>query len=180
MDSGLLCQEHFNERGKQGFPASSRVVHKFKVPEVEGKSLLRYAPMWAKPGAQERPETLDGVDMDLMVSISVLVSGVFSGSMADSAVNISPLCHSGINIVLICKHSAPQGYGCLDDGRNGHLLYVFQHLDDNLSRSLDDTEDRRLLFFESASPTGPFQTVSSSLTAFFLTASGWPLWPATM
>ena len=79
MDSGLLCQEHFNERGKQGFPASSRVVHKFKEPEVEGKSLLRYAPMWAKPGAQERPETLDGVDMDLMVSISVLVSGVFSG-----------------------------------------------------------------------------------------------------
>jgi hypothetical protein len=59
------------------------------------------------------------------------------------------------------------------------LFDVFEHSNDNLSGSLNHAEDRRLLLFESAPAAGGLQAVSSSFAAFFLTASGKPLCPAT-
>ena len=45
--------------------------------------------------------------------------------------------------------------------------------------ALDQSEDRRLLFFQGAATAFTFQSPPASLATFFWTAAGLPLWPAT-
>src|SRR5215212_12221776 len=54
-----------NECGEQGFGATACVVHDLEEAEVVRQLLLRDAAVRAEPGAQERPEPLDGVDVHL-------------------------------------------------------------------------------------------------------------------
>lgn len=84
IDSRLLCHEHFDERRKHGTPTFFHVVHKLEESEIERKSLLRYASVRTKPGAMERSEARDGVDMDLTVTVSILVPCMLPGGVTDS------------------------------------------------------------------------------------------------
>ncbi len=68
---------------EQGSPTPARVVHELEELEIERQLVLRETPVWAEPGAQQRPEPLDGVDVHLAEAIPVLVAGVFTLSVAD-------------------------------------------------------------------------------------------------
>src|SRR5512135_1831664 len=60
-----------------------------------------------------------------------------------------------------------------------HEPNVLQHPDDDLAAALQHPEDRRLLLGQRPPATLPFQAPPSPGASFFLTASGWPLCPAT-
>ena len=72
-----------DERAEEGFAASARVVHELEEAEVERQLVLRDAVMRAKPGAQERPEAFDRVDVDLAEPVPVLVAGILASGVAD-------------------------------------------------------------------------------------------------
>ena len=58
-------------------------MDELKEAEIKRQLLLREAAMRAQPGAQQRPETIYGVDVDLAESVAILVLGVFATAMAD-------------------------------------------------------------------------------------------------
>src|SRR3982751_1324115 len=68
---------------EQGSPTPARVVHELEEAEIERQLVLRDAPVWAEPGAQQRPEPFHGVDVHLAEPVPVLVAGVFAASVAD-------------------------------------------------------------------------------------------------
>ena len=59
-------------------------MNELEEAEIERQLLLRDTAM--QPGSQERPETLEGVDVDPAEAIAVLVPGVFASTMADGLV----------------------------------------------------------------------------------------------
>ena len=131
---------------KQSFAALSDIVDELKKAQVERESLLREPSVRSKPRTQERPESLDGVHVDLVVAIAIFISGILSGTMADGTVNVAPLSHSRIDVVLVREDSGARG-DCLEHpGFDGCLLHVFEHSNDNLTGSLNDSEDWGLLF----------------------------------
>src|ERR671933_1539860 len=79
-----------DEGSEQGFAASARVVHELEEAEVERQLVLRDAAVRAQPGAQQRPEALDGVDVHLAEAITVLVARVLAVGMADRLVPVTP------------------------------------------------------------------------------------------
>src|SRR5215204_2209517 len=79
-----------DERAEQGFAATACVVHILEEAEVVRQLFLRDTAMRAEPGAQQGPETLDGVDVHLAEAIAVLVASVFTLCVADCLVLIAP------------------------------------------------------------------------------------------
>src|SRR3954452_4100440 len=79
-----------NECGEQGFAATACVVHELEEAEVVRQLVLRDPAVRAQPGAQQGPETLDGVDVHLPEPIPVLVAGVLAAPVADGLVPIAP------------------------------------------------------------------------------------------
>src|SRR3954466_559921 len=90
-----------NECGEQGFAATACVVHELEEAEAVRQLLLRDPAVRAQPGAQQGPETLDGVDGHLAEPIPVLVAGVFTLCMADRLVLIAPGWQAGVDALLV-------------------------------------------------------------------------------
>src|SRR3954447_9383034 len=88
--SGESCDQGGNERAKQGFAATACVVHELEEAEIERQLLLRDAPVRPQPGAQQGPEPLHRVDMDLAESVPVLVAGILALGVADRLVPVAP------------------------------------------------------------------------------------------
>src|SRR3954469_2713205 len=53
------------------------------------------------PGSQERPEALEGVDVDLAEPITVLVPGVFASTMTDGLVAVAETRKPGVDAILV-------------------------------------------------------------------------------
>jgi len=79
------CDQGCNKGAEQGFAASARVVHELKEAEIKRQLVLRDAAVRAQPGAQQRPKTFYGVDVDLAeaVPVSVLVTGILAAGVTD-------------------------------------------------------------------------------------------------
>ena len=91
MRSGVLRQEN-RKQGVQGcLAASSDVVQALKEGQVEGEFFLGNPPVWAQPGAQQRPKSLHRVDVNLMKPVTVLIACVFARPVVDAFVCIAPL-----------------------------------------------------------------------------------------
>jgi len=59
--AGVSRDQARDKGAEQGFAAMARVVHDLEEAKVERQLLLRKAPMWAAPGAQQRAEpVVDG------------------------------------------------------------------------------------------------------------------------
>src|SRR3954467_690557 len=84
------CDQGGDEGSEQGFAASARVVHELEEAEVERQLVLRDAAMRAQPGAQQRPEALDGVDVHLAAAVAVLVARILAAPVADRLVPVAP------------------------------------------------------------------------------------------
>src|SRR3954468_5894997 len=99
--------------------------------------------------------------------------------MADRPMGIAPLGEPMIDVVLVGVDHRPGDDDLLDQRADRLLLDVGQHVDDDLAGPLDHPEDRRLLLLQRPPPRRPLQPPAPAGPPFFLTASGWPLWPAT-
>src|ERR1700734_3861691 len=117
--------------------------------------------------------------MNFMESVLVLVTSVFPGGVADRVMGVAPVAQTIVNIILISVYLASFGNGASDDGFDGGLLHVGQHVDHHLTATLHHAENRRLLLLQRAATAFPLQTTTPPLASFFFTAAGWPLCPAT-
>src|SRR3954453_2792361 len=173
------CDQGGNERAEEGFAATACIVHELEEAEVKRQLLLRETPVRAQPGAQERPEPLDGVDVHLAEAIPVLVAGVFAGPVADRFVLIAPGGQAGVDAILVGMDEGTRGNRGLDDRLDRGLLHVGHHVQDHLTTALDQTEDGGLVFLPRAPARRAGQLPTASEPPLLATAAGWPLWPAT-
>ena len=175
MDSGLLAQEQPQEGFEKSFAAFFGVVNELEEAEIERKALLRDATVRPKPGAQQGPETLDGVDVDFMEAVTVFIAGVLVSAVANGLVVVAPRRQAAVDVILVGQHEGARRDGRLDQGVYRDLANVLKHVDDDLAAALHHAENRGLLLFERATAAGSLQAVSSALTVFFFTAKGCPL-----
>src|SRR4051794_21071126 len=117
--------------------------------------------------------------MHLAESIAVVITGVLARRMADGQVRVAPPRQPGINVVLIGGDGRPRTDRPPDQRADRRLLDVGQHADDELAAPLDHPEDRRLLLGRRPPARRPLQAPPAAGPPFFLTATGWPLCPAT-
>ena len=114
-----------------------------------------------------------------MKASAVLGAGLFPLAVADRAVRLAPRRQAGIEGILVSIHLGAGVKGSPQQRLERLLLDVLQHTDDHLAAALKHPEDGRLLLLQGATPTGALQASPSSPPAFFKTAYGWPLYPAT-
>ena len=72
-----------DEGSEEGFSASAGVVDELEEAEIDRQLLLRDAAVRAQPGAQQRPEALQGIDVDLAEAVAIVIAGVLAPGMAD-------------------------------------------------------------------------------------------------
>jgi hypothetical protein len=53
-------------------------VHELEETEIQRQFVLRDAAVRAQPGAQQRPEALDGVDVDFAEPVAIVVTRILS------------------------------------------------------------------------------------------------------
>src|SRR3978361_2127881 len=106
--------------------------------------------MRAQPGAQQRPETFNGVDVDFAESVAVFVARILTASMADRLVAVAPGWQSGVDAVFIGVDQRAGRNRLRDDWLDGCLPHVGQHVQDYLSAALDQAEHWRFLLLQRA------------------------------
>ena len=136
--------------------------------------------MVAREERSNEGETLDRVDVDFAEAVAVFVASEFTSTVTNCVMAIAPSRQPVVDVIFVSHHSCPRGNRFSDDGLDGLLLDIGQHLDDDLAATLYHPEDGGLLFRERAAPALTFQSAAASGAPLFLTAAGWPLWPATI
>ncbi len=116
-----------------------------------------------------------GVNVDLVEAITVLVARIFAPAVTDGLVLIAPHWQTSVDVVLVgINHRAFD-----DDGRNDRLdrflLHIGQHPKNDLAITLDQTQYRRLFLFKRTTTAGSFQASAPPGPTFFWTAAGLPL-----
>jgi len=104
-----------DEGAEQGVAASTRVVHKLEEAEIKGQLVLRDAPVWAQPGAQQRPKPLHRVDVDLARTVAVLVAGILAAGVADRFVFVALGRQARVDGILVGVDEGAFGDVRLDD-----------------------------------------------------------------
>ncbi len=176
---GLSCDQGCDEGAEEGFAAAPGVVHELEEAEIERQLLLRDAPVRAQPGAQQGPDALHGVDVDLAEAVAILVAGVLAAPVADRLVPIAPGRQAGVDVVLVGVDAGALGDGGLDDRLDRLLLHIGQHAQDHLPAALDQAEDGWLVLRQRAAARRACQPAAAAEPPLLATAAGWPLCPAT-
>src|SRR3954447_25178768 len=99
--AGTSRDEACDEGAEQDFAAAAGVVHELEEAEVQRQLVLRDAAVRAQPGAQQGPEALHGVDVDLAEAVPVLVAGVFTSGVADRLVPVAPGGQARVDVVFV-------------------------------------------------------------------------------
>src|SRR4051794_25585000 len=79
-----------DELAEEGPAAAAGVVHELEEGEVERELLLRDAAVRSQPGAQQRPDPLHGVDVDLAEPVAVVIPRVLAPGVAHRLVAVAP------------------------------------------------------------------------------------------
>jgi hypothetical protein len=169
-----------HEGAKQGLAALTGVVHELKETKIQRQLVLRDTPVRPQPGAQQRPEALNCIDMNFAQSIAIIVARILAMGVADRLVAVAPGWQPGVDVVFI---SVDQRAGCnrlRDDRLDGCLLHVGQHMQDDAPAALDQAKDWRFLLFQRAASRRACKPATTSRAPLFTTSAGWPLCPATM
>ena len=183
MDSSQfapLRDQEFQKGSEQAFAPDAGVMHELKEAQVERQFLLRNAAMRSQPRAQQGPESLSGINMDFIKTVTVLIAGVFPPAMADRSMVKPPLGQAMVNVLLVGIHPRSRRDEPLNQRTDRGLLDVFEHPHDDRPASLDHPEDRGFFILQGAAPARTLQASPPPPAAFFLTASGCPLCPATI
>src|SRR5919205_4276454 len=72
--AGGSCDQSGDECTEQGFAAAACVVHDLEEAEIERQLVLRDTAVRPQPGAQQRPEAFERVDVHLAEPVAVLVA----------------------------------------------------------------------------------------------------------
>ena len=136
--------------------------------------------MRAQPRAQQGPKALHRIHVHFMKAIAVVIPRLFSPAVTDAFMRRAPRFQAVINSVRIRVNTGPRRNRCLNQWLDRLLLDVVQHPDDHLATALHHPEDRGLLRGEGAAAAFPFEASAPAAPPFLTTASGFPLWPATM
>ncbi len=97
-----LSRDQAGDQGtEQGFAAPASVVHELEEAEVERQLVLRDAAVRAQPGAQQGPESFQGIDVDLAETVPVLVAGILASGVADRLVPVAPSRQARIDGILV-------------------------------------------------------------------------------
>lgn len=176
---GQLGNQQFQQGSEQAFAPDADVMDELKEAQVKRQFFLRDAPMGSQPGAQQRPEALGGVDVNLMEAVSVFIAGVLAPAVAHGTVVKTPFRQTVVDVVFIGMNLCTRRDEPLDQRTDRDLLDIVQHPHDDGTASLDHAEDRWLFAFQRAAPPRPFQAPPPASPTLFFTASGCPLWPAT-
>jgi hypothetical protein len=119
------------------------------------------------------------VNVNFTEAVTILVPGIFAAAMADRSVLVAPGRQAGIDGLFVRVDAGTRGDHTFDDRADSCLLNVGHHVEDHLTATLDQAEDRWLLLLQRA-PTGrAFQATAPPRPIFFATAAGLPLCPAT-
>ncbi len=65
--------------------------------------------MRAQPGAQQRPEPLHRVDVDVAEAVAVLVAGILAASVADRLVLVAPGWQARVDSMLVGVDEGARG-----------------------------------------------------------------------
>src|SRR5215204_2171045 len=88
--TGTSGDEARDEGAEESFAPAACVVHELEEAEIERQLVLRETPVRAEPGAQQGPETLDGVDVHFAEAIAIFVARILTPGMADRLVLVAP------------------------------------------------------------------------------------------
>src|SRR5215207_9346130 len=168
-----------DEGAEESFAPAARVVHELEEAEVVRQLLLRDTPMRAEPGAQQRPEPLDRVDVHLAEPVPVLVAGVLAAPVTDRLVLAAPGWQAGVDTILVGVDEGAAGDGGRDDRLDRDLLHVGQHAQHHRASALDQAENGWLVLLQCTAARRAGQLATASEPPLLATAAGWPLWPAT-
>src|SRR3954468_20430189 len=164
-----------DEGAEQSLAPAASVVDELEEAEVERQLLLRDAPVRAQPGAQQGPEALGRVDVDLAEAVPVVVPCVLAAGVADRLVAVAPVLQTRVDVVLVGVHQGALGDAPLDDGPDRRLLPVGQHPQDDLAAPLQQAQDRRLVLRQRASSRRAPQATPAPRSPPWATTAGWPL-----
>ena len=135
--------------------------------------------MRPQPGAQQGPEALDRVDVDLAEAVAVLVARVLAPGVAHRLVPVAPVVQPGVDVVLVGVDQRAIDDRGLDHRPDRDLLHVGQHAHDHPAAALDQAEDRRLVLRQRAAARRSRQPATPAEPPPLATSAGRPLWPAT-
>src|SRR5919205_127362 len=134
--AGRSCDQSGDECTEQGFAAATCVVHDLEEAEIERQLVLRETAVRPQPGAQQRPEAFERVDVHISEPVAVLVACILTPGMADHFVLIAPGWQAGVDTILVGVDERAFGNGGLDDRLDRGLLHVGQHVQDHLATAL--------------------------------------------
>src|SRR5215217_2604059 len=177
--TGTSGDEARDEGADESFAPAACVVPELEEAEIERQLVLRETPVRAEPGAQERPEPLDGVDVHFAEAVPVLVAGILTPGMADRLVLVAPGGQASVDAILVGVDEGALSNGARDDWLDRPLLHVGQHVQDHWPTSLAQAEDRGLILLRRAPTRYAPQLAAPPRAPLLATAAGWPLWPAT-
>src|SRR3954453_15720028 len=161
-----------DEGSEQGFAASARVVHELEEAEIERQVVLRDAAVRAQPGAEQRPEALNGIDVHLAEAVAVLIARILAAPVADRLVLVAPGGEVSVDGILVRVDQATGGNGTGDDRFDRPLLHIGQHAQYDLTAALDQAEDGRLVLRRRAASRRAFQPAPTPEPPLLATAAG--------
>src|SRR5215211_3809781 len=105
--------------------------------------------------------------------------GILTPGMADRLVLIAPGGQASVDAILVGVDEGALSNGARDDRLDRPLLHVGQHVQDHLTTSLAQAEDRGLILLRRAPTRYAPQLAAPPRAPLLATAAGWPLCPAT-
>src|SRR5918993_4948098 len=115
------CDQGSDEDAEQGLAPATGVVDELEEAQIGRQLLLGDAAVRPQPGAQQRPEALGRVDVDLAEAVAVLVPRVLAAAVADGLVPVTPGFQPSVDAVLVGVHEGASSDGGLDHGPDRDL-----------------------------------------------------------
>ena len=84
-----LSDQARDEGAEQSLAPAAGVVDELEEAEIAGQLLLRDTPVRAEPGAQQGPEALGRVDVDLAKPVAIVIARVLAAGVADRLVAVA-------------------------------------------------------------------------------------------
>ena len=123
--------------------------------------------MRSQPRPQQGPETFHRVDVNFMKAIAVVVASILLLPVIDREVFVTPFLQSRVDVVLVGIDRGVQGNRGFEKRCDRCLLNVLQHVEHDLARTLNHSQNWWFLFRQSTPSAITFQTPPTTLPSFF-------------
>ena len=118
--------------------------------------------------------------MNLATAITIVVPSVFAVTVTNAFMLVTPRLQAVVDIVFISVNTRARCNRGLDEGLDGDLLDVGQPPNDDIATPLAQPNNWQLFACTCAASAFALKPSTPAEAPFFTTASGLPLWPATM